>query len=135
MRNVLLLQLFISPKRRAYIFRVFFIYNNDYKMKLLDSKIIGKKTVNPSILICGSPGGRLVTVAASSGVVAGRTARTAAASAAASSEAPASTVAAGSPAAIAAAAAAAAVVLRPTAAVMAEARIASSHFPVRTAVG
>jgi hypothetical protein len=103
-----------------------------YKMKLLDSKIIGKKLWFQVSLICGSPGGRLVSVAAPSGVVAGRTARSAATSAAASSEASASTVAAGSPAAIAAAAA---IVLRPTAAILAEAWVASSHFPVRAAVG
>jgi hypothetical protein len=68
----------------------------------------------------------LVPVAAPSGIKAGCTAATKVAPGAAAAVAAASTIAAGSPAT------AAAIVLRPTTAIMAEAGVTSSHFPIRT---
>jgi hypothetical protein len=40
-----------------HFFRVFFIYNENYKMELSDSKIMAKKLRFQVVLICGSPGG------------------------------------------------------------------------------
>ena len=117
----LLLQLFISPKRRAYIFRVFFLYTH-YELRERKKNCFQRHECELDAEIGVTPGflSRLVAVSAPAGAEA---AIAAASSAAAAEISPcATTVSAAS-----AIAATAAVLLRPSAAV---GGASASHFPV-----